>query len=118
MHALPETWYHLESMADLKQAIERSKQQLVVLFKHSKRCGVSFMAEERLIEDWDFTEEVAFYHLDLIEHRAISNAIAKQLGVPHQSPQLILLRHTKVLHHASHSAIRTALIQDALEVVK
>lgn len=117
MHIFPDTWEHLESISDLDEAIESSQDKLVVLFKHSKRCGISFMAEERLIDGWDFGEQVAFYHLDLIEHRSVSNAITEKLGVPHQSPQILLLHGGKVQHHASHNAVRPELIKNALETL-
>lgn len=115
MQLLPHTWERLNSIESLEQAIKASETQLVALFKHSSRCGVSFMAEERLAEEWNFDHEVRFFHLDLIAHRAVSNAIAERLGVPHQSPQLLLLKNGKVIKHASHNAIRTALIEEALE---
>jgi len=43
--------------------------------------------------------------LDLLNHREVSAAIAADLGVEHQSPQLILIHEGKAQHHANHSSI-------------
>jgi bacillithiol system protein YtxJ len=43
----------------------------------------------------EFDSSKLHLFLDLIEYRAISNAIAEQFGVTHQSPQLILIKEGK-----------------------
>jgi len=48
------------------------------------------------------------YYLDLLEHRNISNAIAQDTGVEHESPQAILMENGKVLKFASHLSIYVA----------
>ncbi len=109
-------WKSLRSAADLDAAIAESYQYPVALFKHSTSCGISSMAKWNLEKDWDFgTEEVKFYYLDLLAFRPISNAIADQLNVIHQSPQVILLRNGEVIYHTSHHAIGVAPLRAALK---
>lgn len=96
-------WKHLNSTADLKQAIELSNEQPVALFKHSTRCSVSMMAKRGLEQFWDLP--IVAYHLDLIAHRDISNQIANTFGVKHESPQIIVIRNGKPIYHASHGKI-------------
>ena len=55
-------------------------------------------------------KEVSYYFLDLIEYRPISNKIAEQFGVTHQSPQLIVLENGKAVQNASHQSISVNLI--------
>jgi bacillithiol system protein YtxJ len=50
--------------------------------------------------------------LDLLEHRNISNAIAQDTGVEHESPQAILIENGKVLKSATHLSI---YVSDFLE---
>ena len=99
-------WKDLSSVDDLQQALEASQEQPIVLFKHSTRCSVSLMAKKVVERSWDLPIDA--YFLDLIAHRDVSNAIAQELEVQHQSPQLIVVKDGKAIHHASHSAINVA----------
>lgn len=88
-----------------------------VLYKHSTQCGTSDAA---LDEIEAFLEErpglATFYYLDLLEHRDVSNEIARRLGVKHESPQAIVLRDGKVAAVLSHRAIRREALAKALSV--
>ncbi|NBB89366.1 MAG: bacillithiol system redox-active protein YtxJ [Bacteroidetes bacterium] len=104
--ALPEHWDNLTSSDDLKEAIRRSDNTPVAIFKHSTRCGISHEIMSTLSDQTQKSElNIPFYYLDLIAHRDLSQAIAQQLDVPHQSPQLILIHKRKAINHASHHAI-------------
>ena len=46
-----------------------------------------------------------FYFLDLHAHRDVSNAVASEFGIQHQSPQLLILKNGVVVYHDSHGAI-------------
>lgn len=84
-------WKALETMDDLNNAIEESKTKKVVIFKHSTRCHISKMVLSKFENEVKNSEnELSYYFLDLINHRDISNAIADQLEVTHQSPQLLV----------------------------
>lgn len=96
-------WKNLNSISDLDDAIEASYKQSVALFKHSTRCSVSLMAKKNIERFWDL--DIDAYYLDLIAHRDVSNAIADQLNIQHQSPQMILVKDGQVLYNASHGSI-------------
>lgn len=51
------------------------------------------------------SEKMDLYFLDLLRYREISNKIASKFNVPHESPQLIILKEGKVVYDASHGAI-------------
>jgi bacillithiol system protein YtxJ len=102
-------WKHLTSIDDLDTAIVSSENRTVVLFKHSTRCSISRMALKMFESDWDESlAEVDAHFLDLLEHRDISAAIAEELGVSHQSPQMIVLQAGRSVHHSNHSSIDAA----------
>lgn len=71
------------------------------------------MAKARL-EGINF-EKGTFYYLDLLQHRDISNLIASQFGIDHQSPQLIVLKDKKVIGSLSHNGISEKNIKDLVE---
>ena len=110
-------WIELTSSEQLKQAIESSVENAVILFKHSTRCSISSMAKSRFESNWN-TElsKVSIYYLDLIAHRNISNEIAELTGIEHQSPQAIVLKNKEVIYDASHSEISAKAIENLLSI--
>ncbi len=106
----PEFWNHINSEADLEKAVEESHNKKVAIFKHSTRCFISktvLKNFEREIAASD--KDVSFYFLDLLAHRDLSNKIADELGVQHQSPQLIVLENGNAVKNASHQSISLSL---------
>ena len=100
----PTFWNKIESDQDLQNAIDQSFEKKVVIFKHSTRCHISKTVLR------NFEKEVVYYFLDLISYRPISNKIADDLGVTHQSPQMIVLENGKAVKNASHQSISVNLI--------
>lgn len=108
-------WKVLDKEYQLEQIIEDSKQKPVVIFKHSIRCGTSAMVKYQLERQWNLSEEdMDFYYLDLINHRAISNKIASVFNVVHQSPQIIVLKDGKSVYDTSHMMISLSGIRKAI----
>ena len=100
---MPEHWSEIHAERDLNKAIDQSHEEVVGLFKHSTRCSRSHAALHNL--KGSRRQDVSIYYLDLLAYRYLSDLIAQKFGVVHQSPQLILLKHGKVLGHASHESI-------------
>ena len=98
-------WTELTDLGQLNEIIATSNEKPVAIFKHSTRCSVSRMALKQFENEFDSADKVTPYFLDLIAHRLISNAIAEQFGVTHQSPQLILIKDGKAIYNVSHSDI-------------
>ncbi len=112
---LPPDWKVLTQDPQLNEMLENSVQKPVALFKHSTRCGVSSMALWQLSRDWPFEPDaLELWYLDILRHRALSNRIAEEAGVRHQSPQLLLFRHGKVDFHTSHHRISISTLREAL----
>jgi bacillithiol system protein YtxJ len=103
-------WNKLEDAGQLTAINEESKSVKVMLFKHSTRCSISSMALNRIESNWKDSDNqlVKPYYLDLIAHRDISNLIAQQYGVEHQSPQVLVISNGKCIYNASHNNIRYA----------
>ncbi len=98
-------WNELTDLGQLNEIIATSNEKPVAIFKHSTRCSVSRMALKQFENEFNSSDKVTPYFLDLIEHRDISNEIASRFGVTHQSPQLILIKEGKAVYNVSHSDI-------------
>ena len=111
---VPHKWPELIDIAQLDDLLERNDHPIAI-FKHSTRCGISRMVKNGLEKEWDLPkEDVELYYLDLLQHRDVSNAIAEQTGVQHESPQLIVMKNGTVIHHASHHSISANAVREVL----
>lgn len=108
-------WNDLTDLKQLEEIAEESAETPVIIFKHSTRCSISRMALKNFEREYNIQEGSAKpYFLDLLEHRDISNAIASQFNVEHQSPQLLLIKDGKVVYHTSHSDIDAEAVKDKI----
>jgi len=98
-------WIDLNSAEQLIEIKELSKTRPQVIFKHSTRCSISSMAKSRL-ERNEQPETGDFYFLDLIKYRLLSNKIAEEFSVYHESPQVLLIKNTQCVYDESHSGIQ------------
>jgi len=62
------------------------------------------MAKSRL-EREKAPEHISFYYLDLIQYRPISNKIAEDFQVNHQSPQILVIKNGECTYEESHNGI-------------
>ena len=107
-------WNNLETISQLDELVALSQEQAVVIFKHSTRCSISRMALKQFENEFDFSDLVQPYFLDLISFREVSNEIAARFGVVHQSPQLILIKEGKAVYDVSHSDIDAGTLKAKL----
>ncbi len=85
------------------------QEQYSLIFKHSTRCPVSSMVKKMIaLEEPLIPDEIPCYYLDLIRYRSVSDRIADTWQVKHESPQLLLVKGSECLHHASHNDIHVA----------
>ena len=97
-------WNLLTSEAQLTELLEKSKVNPQVIFKHSTRCSISSMIKNR-IERESVPPGIDFHFLDLIANRSLSNRVAEDFKVNHESPQVLLVRNGECVYHESHYAI-------------
>ncbi|MEZ4856947.1 MAG: bacillithiol system redox-active protein YtxJ [Gelidibacter sp.] len=98
-------WIALTTLSQLDEIEVTSKTKTQAIFKHSTRCGISRMVIKQFESDYNLTNNLDLYYLDLLSYRAISNEIANRFDIVHESPQLILIKNGIVVAQASHSAI-------------
>ncbi|WP_231959565.1 bacillithiol system redox-active protein YtxJ [Nonlabens sp. Hel1_33_55] len=110
------SWEPLESVDQLHNLVKNSNLKTKVIFKHSTRCGISRMALSSFEKNYEnLDQNAAYYLLDLLNYRDVSTAIAEELNVQHQSPQVIVLKDEKVIHTESHHGIDINKIQSLIK---
>ena len=104
-------WIHLTDEEQLKQILTKSQIRPQVIFKHSTRCSISAVALQRL-QKVSQPSDIDFYFLDLLNYRNLSNRIAEQFGVNHESPQVLVIRDAECVYDESHMGISMNEILD------
>lgn len=109
-------WKELSTLDQLDRIDDLSKQEPVLLFKHSTRCAISKAALNRLEREWSAADDAAhtLYFLDLLAHRDISDAVAARYGIRHESPQVLVIRNGACTFSTSHTAITCKGVLQAL----
>jgi len=97
-------WNDLNAEDQLETIRKKSSEKPQVIFKHSTRCGISSVAKSRL-EKWQPTEDFDFYYLDLIKYRSLSNRVAEEFDVYHESPQVLVIKNGECVYDESHLGI-------------
>jgi len=105
------SWTALNQLTQLSQLDELSQEQACIIFKHSTRCSISHMVLSRFERENDI-EEKSYFFLDLISYRDLSNAIEERYQVKHESPQLLVIKKSQCVAHASHQSINQLALKD------
>ena len=87
---------------DLEEVLAADR---LLLFKHSKACGVSVEAFYTCQAFLAAHPDVPSAWLEVRAQRPLSDRVAQHTGVRHESPQALWIQHGAVTWHASHGAI-------------
>ena len=100
-------WINLTAADQVAKLAEDSYRFPVLIFKFSTRCSTSRLVFDRLERRWnpDEIKGMDRYLLDLIRHRPVSDLVAHRFGVPHESPQVLVIRNGQAVYHDSHYGI-------------
>lgn len=109
----------ITTVAQWHQLIETSMAMPVVLLKHSTTCPISGSAWKRFEKfvQSQSNESARYAYVKVIEARPVSNLIAEETRVKHESPQVLILRGGKVVWTASHWAITEPALETAMSSV-
>jgi len=100
-------WREITSIEEWDKVMSDSASRQVIVLKHSTRCPVSASA----LEEYEAyladkpNPDTDYYLVKVIESRPVSNKIAEDLGVVHQSPQMILVKDGKAVWNTSHWSV-------------
>jgi bacillithiol system protein YtxJ len=97
-------WIHLIDEDQLQKIIVRSQEKPQVIFKYSNECYLSEIIFQRLQKDC-CPEHIDFHFLDLTIYKNISEKISETFHIPHQSPQILLIKEGECIFEESDSEI-------------
>jgi bacillithiol system protein YtxJ len=107
-------WNPLTDLGQLDEIVATSHTKPVLIFKHSTTCSISRMALKNFENEFDIKQQITLYFLDLLNYRAVSNEIASQFNVVHQSPQILLIKDGIAIYNASHENIDATILKEKL----
>lgn len=104
----------LQSEAQLQKIAEANSS--TIIFKHNTTCPISKSIKQKLEQDQGkLLAGTTVFILDLISHRQISNAIADKFDIPHQSPQILVIKDGKCIYDEALYNISAEEVAQALE---
>ena len=99
----------IDNQASLDASFELSKEQPVVIFKHSTACPISAAAHKQM-EELNYPVSM----LVIQRNRELSNEVARRTGIAHESPQVIVLKDGEPVWSASHWDVTADAVQNAV----
>lgn len=97
-------WKLLTSTEQIPGILDRSHVIPQIIFKHSIRCGTSSVVKNRLERSGN-QNQLEFILLDVISNRSVSNKVAEDLNVWHESPQILVIVKGECVYDESHLGI-------------
>jgi bacillithiol system protein YtxJ len=109
-------WNKLRTHEQIMQIKAESKEVPVLIFKHSTRCNISQATLDRLERNWKEEDLPAMklYFLDLLSYRQISDLIATEFNVWHESPQVLIIQNERSTFDTSHFNINFEKIKEVV----
>ena len=94
----------------LDELLSHSGEQPVILFKHSNTCGISALARRQMAK---LEKPVGIIIVQ--KARALSNEIESRFALPHETPQVLIVRDGKLAWSASHFRITADAVNRAVQ---
>lgn len=96
-------WNKISDIDEFQSILKRSNERPQLIYKHSPSCSVSFLSKQDLDANGKKLTDLADLHIvNVIGQRELSNAIASELNIRHESPQGLLIKDGEVVWHGSH----------------
>jgi bacillithiol system protein YtxJ len=111
------SWREITTLEEWNELLEKSSERGQVILKHSTTCPVSanaFKEFENYLKQTP-NASVDYTLVKVIESRPVSNQIAEDLNVKHESPQIIYFKDKSKYWSATHWAVTTEHITAVLD---
>jgi bacillithiol system protein YtxJ len=103
----------IKSIEHWQTLLQNSTEQPFLLFKLSLTCLSSIAAKKEMKY---LATDLPIYVVIVQFDKKISNAIETDLGVKHETPQLLILKDGKATWQATHYHIKRPLVTEAIEL--
>ncbi|MFC3799229.1 bacillithiol system redox-active protein YtxJ [Cohnella sp. GCM10012308] len=110
-------WREISTIDEWNALVAKSTERGQVILKHSTTCPVSANAlheYEQYLKDSP-NADVDYTLVKVIESRPVSNQIAEDLSVKHESPQIIFVKDKAKYWSATHWAVTKAHMTAVLD---
>ena len=105
----------LTTISDWNAARETSFEQPVLIYKHSATCPTSAWAA-RNVGTWSEAHTgTPVYQVTVQSARPVSNQIANDLSLRHETPQAIVVHQGQAIAHRNHSRVTPDELTDAFQ---
>lgn len=110
-------WTEITTEQEWNEILNKSSKRGQVILKHSTTCPVSSNA----LKEYDAylngkpNADTDYFLVKVIESRPVSNKIAEDLNVKHESPQILYVKDNAKYWTASHWAVTTEHITAVLD---
>lgn len=110
-------WKEITTLEEWNEIIAKSSERGQVILKHSTTCPVSANALHEYEDYLKSTpnQEIDYTLVKVIESRPVSNKIAEDLNVKHESPQMIYIKDKAKYWATSHWSVTKAHITAILD---
>ncbi|REK74344.1 bacillithiol system redox-active protein YtxJ [Paenibacillus paeoniae] len=111
------TYREITTAEEWDNVFQESETKPLVVFKHSTTCPVSTNAHEEFSNYLGGSpkDDIDYVLVKVIESRPVSNKIAEDTGVKHESPQIIYINKKAKVWTASHWSVTKAHISAVLD---
>jgi bacillithiol system protein YtxJ len=109
----PSPFRPLDTLDTWRDAQEQSASGPVLIYKHSSICPTSARAEKQMRQVAE-EHNVPVYRVVVQESRDVSDRIAEDTGVRHESPQLLILQNGDAVFDASHHRVKADRVREQL----
>lgn len=94
-----------------RELLANSTQQPFLVFKYSMTCSASLTAKKEMQK---MMTDLPVYLVVVQQDREVSAAIEQDLGVKHESPQVLILKNGKGTWQATHYHIKKPTVEQAI----
>lgn len=100
-----------------QQLLIQSEKQPVIIFKHSATCPISAAAHRQMQEFEGDPIDASISKVIVQNSREVSDQIAEDLGIEHESPQVIIMVKQQSVYDVSHHSIEADDVRKHFEEV-
>lgn len=115
----PKKYNSLFEASDWSIVLEKSFVVPQLIFKHSERCSISRWVLKQFENAFQLNENQLAWHLvDVVGKRDISQKIAQETSIIHESPQILIISKGQTIYNASHESISYDKVLEVLQKIK